>query len=122
VACTAQQKVIRGCVQDAPENYRLNIEGEVHLRCPRRPILDDPAFYRELFWLYRQKEKGYLVNHGGLDDLPTFLADAFRVIDATLSRIEAHKKDEAARKKRRAALTSGTPRKPARGGRRSRRR
>lgn len=107
VACTAQQKISRGCDQDSPDKYRIEINGEVHKRCPRRPILDEPEFFQELFWLYRQKEKGYLVQTGGLDDQPSFLMEAFKVIDATLSKIEMHRREEQERKRRRAEIRKG---------------
>lgn len=107
VTCTARQKISRGCDQDSPEQYQLNLAGEIHKRCPRRPILDDPSFYQEVFWLYRQMEKGYLVEDGGLNDQPSFLVDAFKVIDATLARIEAHRKEGEDRKRRRAAVKQG---------------
>ncbi len=78
----------------------------VHRRCPRRPILEDPALFQELFWLYRQKEKGYLVNAGGLEDQPAVLVECYRIIDATLANIAAHQKDLDDRKKKRAAMKS----------------
>jgi len=115
MSCTAQQKVSRGCEKDAPEQYRLVISGQVHMRCPRRPILEDPRTFQELFWLYRQKEKGYLTNTGGLDDQPAGLMQAFRIIDAALANVAAHKKDEQDRKTKRAAMKKGQgARKPAR--------
>lgn len=120
MACTAHQKVSRGCDQDSPKEYRLVISGEVHKRCPRRPILDDPGYYQELFWLYRQKERGYLVNSGGLHDQPALLVESFRIMDATLARVAAHRKDEENRKKKRVALKTGQGGRKSTRGRRKR--
>ena len=107
VTCTAQQKIFRGCDGDVQGPYALVINGEIHQRCPRRPILEDPAWYAEVFWLYRQKEKGYLVDEGGLDSQPNKLIQAFRVIDQTINICVQAKDEQEKSKKRRRALTAG---------------
>ncbi len=63
--------------------------------------------YQELFWLYRQKEKGYLMDAGGLEDQSATLVECYRIIDATLAQVVAHQKDQDDRKKKRAAMKSG---------------
>ncbi len=83
------------------------INGEVHKRCPRRPILDDPDFYVELFWLYQQKEKGYLIDEGGLDSQPNKLIQAFKLMDYTLNTCAKAKEEQDRSKKRRQAAMIG---------------
>lgn len=107
VTCTAQLKSFRGCDKDVEGPYALMINGEVHRRCPRRPILDDPEWFVEVFWLYRQKEKGYLGSEGGLDDQPNKLVQAFQVIDHTVNICTQAKEEQDKAKKRRRALTAG---------------
>lgn len=77
--------------------------------------------FQELFWLYRQKEKGYLMNVGGLEDQPAVLLECYRIIDATLANIAAHQRDLDDRKKKRAAMKSGQAGRKATAGRGRRR-
>lgn len=105
--CTAQQQVIRGCVEDSPESHALIINGVTHRRCPRRPILDDPEHYKEMFWLYRQKEKGYLTDDGGLMGQANYVVESFKVIDDALARVAAEQKAKDELKRKRAAIKGG---------------
>ncbi len=101
--CTAHQKISRGCDQDSPKEHRLVLDGEEHVRCPRRPILDDPGRYAEVFWTFQQKDKGFLPDDGALNDQANLLIQSFRVIDDTLGSIERHKRERGKSKSRRQA-------------------
>ena len=112
VTCTAHQKISRGCDQDSPKEHLLVLNGEEHVRCPRRPILDDPGHYSEVFWNFQQKDKGFLPDGGAMNDQANYMIQAFRVIDDTLGSIERHKKEREKSKSRRQATKN-----MARGGR-----
>lgn len=100
LTCTARDKMVRGCSEDVPKHFAFTFQGVEHRRCPRRPILDDPGLYGDVFYQYRQKEKGFLPEAGGLMDQPAVLVQAWQEIDRTLSAIDQYKKDEEASKRR----------------------
>lgn len=79
------------------------MDGEELLRCPRRPLLEDPEFFSELFWNYKAFQRGFLPNAGGLEDQPVMLMDSFRVLEQALDLCEAQKREKEARRSRRAA-------------------
>lgn len=64
--CTAQQKAVRGCFTDAPFGG-MKFDGEKVLRCPRRPILEDPEKYASIFEAYRSYMKGQFPDPGPLN-------------------------------------------------------
>lgn len=64
LTCTKQ--IQWGCETDAM--IPLNMDGEELYRCPRRPWLDNPQLYNELFDYYNWMEKGYLPDPGTYDD------------------------------------------------------
>ncbi len=84
----------------------LIIDGEEHRRCPRRPILEDPGHYADIFYLYRQSKEGYLPEDGGLSNQPAKLMELFRETDAALRKVEQHKEEQEAAKRRRRAVGS----------------
>ena len=77
-ACTATMKISRGCVTDATNP--ITLDGELMVRCPRRPLLDRPDHIRELFWLYSNYVEGILPQRGGLDDQPVKLMASIRLL------------------------------------------
>lgn len=95
--CTAAQKVARGC--EAPARQRLELDGEVVTRCPRRPLLDTPQWLDELFWLYSNYTKGILPDGGTLLTNPAKLVDAFRVLSGAIALAETER-DERERRQR----------------------
>lgn len=97
--CTAAQKVQWGCTADA--KLPIELEGEKMLRCPRRPILDDPAFYGEVFGLYRNFQKGFLYDEGSLGSQPAVVVDCFQVLEQTLGLVDDYRQEQAAKKKAR---------------------
>lgn len=84
--CTAARKVQWGCQGNATSP--LVLDGKNVDTCPRRPLLDEPGFYRELFFLYRAYQKGFLPEPGGLNDQPAYLISCFQVIDAAIAEVE----------------------------------
>jgi hypothetical protein len=70
--------------------------------CPRRPILDDPVFYGELFWSFRNFQKGHFYDEGATGSQPAALVDSFRVMEQTLDLIENHRREQDAKRRARA--------------------
>lgn len=87
--CQPAQKAQWGCTEDA--QLPTEMDGVALTRCPRRPLLDDPDFYSEVFWLYQAYQKGFLPEEGGLQDQATVLISSFQVIDAAMSAAEAER-------------------------------
>ena len=77
-ACTPEKKVYRGC--DAPSRAKVEFNGEAIDRCPRRPLLDDPTLYDELFWLFHNYKLGMLPEGGGLNSNPNKLVQMLRIL------------------------------------------
>jgi hypothetical protein len=76
--CTPVQKQTRGCNEDATSP--LILDEEPQLRCPRRPLLDRPVYFDELFWLYSNFDNGILPEAGGLSRQPNKLMAAIRCL------------------------------------------
>lgn len=68
------------------------------VRCPRRPLLDRPDYFQELFWLYSNYSEGILPQKGGLDDQPSKLMASIRVLKGTQEEAQ-REKTEADRKR-----------------------
>jgi hypothetical protein len=71
--CTALLKRAYGCDARLENGVWKNaaitpvvIDGETQHQCPRRPVLDDPGFWRELFSLYRGFKLGFLADEGAI--------------------------------------------------------
>ena len=97
----------RGCEEPVEgEANVLIIDGEEQRRCPRRPILEDPGYYADIFYLYRQSKAGYLSEDGGLSNQPAKLMELFREIETAQYKIEQHKEEQEAAKRRRRAVNS----------------
>jgi hypothetical protein len=80
--CTPQNKINWGCEGNARQKLTL---GATKLEvCPRRPLLDDPDKYSNIFWLYRQYKEGYLPETGGLYNQPAKYLEYIRIIDRAL--------------------------------------
>jgi hypothetical protein len=83
-------------------------------RCPRRPLLDNPGWYSELFWLYANWSKGILPDGGTLNTNPSKLMDAIRIMDdakaaATSERDQREQRRQAMRQRMQVALSQGPP-------------
>ncbi|WP_349621641.1 hypothetical protein [Azospirillum argentinense] len=77
------------------------IDGEQHFRCPRRPILEDPEGFREVFRVYRAYQKGFLPELGGLEAQAAKLTRALDLIEVTTTQCEEQRQAEDARKRAR---------------------
>lgn len=87
--CTTAKQNRWGCAgADAgqPPDYPVLFEREPIMRCPRRPILDDPDGIGEVLWSWQDRGKGYLPNPGGMGDQPAKLVQAWRVVDNVTSK------------------------------------
>lgn len=84
------------------------LDGEELRRCPRRPILENPEYFGELFWLYRQHKAGYTSEPGGLSDQPGKLMNCFREIDVAMIKVDKFREEQEERKRRRAARAGAT--------------
>jgi hypothetical protein len=71
------------------------------LTCPRRPILDDPKFYNDVFGKYRAYQKGHLYDEGSLGSQPTLLLECFYIVDQTLDVVEDFRREQDAKKRKR---------------------
>jgi hypothetical protein len=95
--CTALQKQMRGCEEEATKPIEL--DGEPQLRCPRRPLLERPVYFDELFWLYSNYTSGILPEAGGLVNQPAKLMAMLRCLKSAKSAAE-REKDERENRKR----------------------
>lgn len=82
----------------------LKIQDEETRTCPLKPLCSNPGYYKELFWLYRSYQKGFLSEDGSLLSQPNVLLESFKVIDQALAQVEQEqeereKKKEAAKKR-----------------------
>ena len=108
--CTSFQKKNRGCTEDALKP--IVMDDEELMRCPRRPLLDDPIWYDELFWLYGNYKSGILPEPGGLQAQPHKLMEAIRTLDraqkaANGEKEEGDKRKAALRKRAASVLNKG---------------
>ncbi len=114
MTCTVSQQKERGCHEPVEGANVLVIHGVEQRRCPRRPILENPAAFSELFWLYRNYKAGYLPEAGGLDDQPAKLMKSLRVIDAAVSETEKFKEEQESKQQRRRGKAGGIRGRPRR--------
>lgn len=63
--------------------------GVTYKTCPRRPLLDDPVSFNELFRLYRGYLDGYLPDEGSLTSQSHSLMVLFDVIGAAVAEAQA---------------------------------
>lgn len=84
----------------------LEIDGVLHYRCPRRPILEQPGEFGSLFWLFQQFERGVLPEDGGILSQPEKMMQQFRFMQSVVS--ECH--DQLSKKPDPPAAMSEPPR------------
>lgn len=94
--CTKLQKFDRGCEGNAKRP--IEFDGEPQMTCPRRPLLDDPLWYDELFWLYGNFKNGIFPEPGGLSNQPHKLMMAIRELDRAQKAAESEKEEGDKRK------------------------
>jgi len=68
------------------------IDGEESDTCPRRPVLDNPAYFSEVIRLYRLYQKGILPEEGGYFNQSYKLMRLFDIIDVTLDQCDQDRK------------------------------
>jgi len=83
------------------EELQAKFNDRLLARCPRRPLLDRPTYFTELFWLYSNYSNGILPESGGLDDQPHKLMASIRTLIRARQDAESEKDD---REKRRTAF------------------
>ena len=78
----------------------MHLDGEDLKRCPLRPMLDDPAWYSEVFLAHRWREKGQLPEPGTWKDQPAKLPGLMSVMDEAIADGQtAHHERQAKRQK-----------------------
>lgn len=79
--CTRQ--VEWGCERDAV--IPLIFDGEEIKRCPKRPFLENPVYFNDLYMIHHWVGKGYLPDPGTYEDQGAKLPVLLYIIDAALS-------------------------------------
>ena len=79
----------------------LTIDGEMVWRCPRRPILDDPAYWRKLLFHYGLFHDGHLPDQGAVSDQSFKAMSLFGIIDDVMAECERERADQTAAKRAR---------------------
>jgi hypothetical protein len=77
--CPANNRARWGCESDV--SFPLPFDGERTLRCPRRPYLDEPDWYNQIFEAYSWREKGFLPQPGTWRDQDHRFVLACNIID-----------------------------------------
>jgi hypothetical protein len=74
----------------------MEIEGEEWWQCPRRPILDQPDFWREIMSAYNHFRAGMFVDEGAVNDQSYRLMMLFRLLDIYFGETDEVKRIRAA--------------------------
>jgi hypothetical protein len=59
----------------------IRIDGEEVWRCPRRPIKDDPGYWRRLLFFYGMYRKGHLPDPGAVSEQSNKAMQLFAIVD-----------------------------------------
>ena len=59
----------------------IRIDGEEVWRCPRRPIKDDPGYWRRLLFFYGMFKKGHLPDPGAVSEQSNKAMQMFAIVD-----------------------------------------
>jgi hypothetical protein len=89
--CTSRQKELRGCVTEAERP--LELDGEQLLRCPRRLALDEPKLLNEVFWFYKNYDRGILPEEGNLLSQPAKLMRMIAIVDEAKMAAQAEQRE-----------------------------
>lgn len=106
--CTNIKKEQWGCNGDA--KIPIEIDGEMSTTCIRRPMFDNPAWFNEVYTMYKMYKAGFLPNEGSYLAQPPSFLQLINVIDSTLADCDEIKQQEEDRKKRnkkRSGLNNG---------------
>ena len=97
--CTKQLEW--GC--ETPPPIPIMFDGDEYLtRCPRRPFLEDPKWFDEIYTAQGWISKGFLPVAGTYGDMPNKLAQCLKVIEQVQHEVD----QETARKRN---ITANTP-------------
>jgi hypothetical protein len=83
--------VLWGCEEDARQP--LELDGDVMLRCPRRPLLENPYHWKNMFWIYRNYDRGILPEEGALFSQPHKLLELLDVLETAKSSAQAEQQE-----------------------------
>ena len=64
-----------------PAALPLRIDHEEVFRCPRRPIKDDPDYWRRLLFFYGMYKKGHLPDPGAVSEQSNKAMQLFGLVD-----------------------------------------
>jgi len=83
----------------------LRIDHEEVFRCPRRPIKDDPAFWRRLLFYYGMFKKGHLPDPGAVAEQSARAMQLFGLLEDAVAMCQ----QELAARDRQAQAKCGLP-------------
>ena len=106
--CTDAKKKEWGCNGEA--SIPTEIDGELVTTCIRRPMLDHPRWFNEVYTMYKMYKAGFLPNEGSYLAQPPSFLQMINIIDSTLAECDDIKSQEEKRKsrnKKRGVQTNG---------------
>lgn len=103
VTCTGEQKIERGCTTDRVVPW-YNFENKKQMRCPRRPIFEDPTGFNKVIGAYNGYKAGFLPHTGGMNDQPAKFLKTMSVVESAQSKCE----EEMNRRKSKRSDSSGS--------------
>lgn len=84
--CTPGNKIEWGCDTDAV--IPQIIDGQEEWRCPRRPILEQPAEFGYYLKLYRQYRLGVLPESGAMMEQAEYIMRVFDILDVVYAEVD----------------------------------
>lgn len=100
--CSDFYKRERGCT-DKPL-VPVVLDGKELERCPRRPMLDDPAFYNAMLKAYSWYKRGHFPDTGTYLDQAAAYTEMLDIFELAISEAKAVLEKENERKSKRGAL------------------
>lgn len=85
----------------------LKLDDEEHWRCPRRPVKDDPGFFRRLFFFHGLYKKGQLPAKGGVVDQSDRMMNLLRLVDHAEDEVRAELQERQRRRANRNRKAQG---------------
>ena len=74
----------------------LTIDNEMIWRCPRRPLLDDPAYWSKLLFSYSLFRDGHMIDEGSVSSQSFKAMTLFGIIQDAMAAVETEKAERAA--------------------------
>ncbi len=91
--CSESQKERWGCTKDTT-GVPYILDDEKLTRCPIRPLLDFPVFFREVYDMYRWFGKNFLPEPGTWMDQSLVFVSCVEIIEKALSDASDIKRDK----------------------------